>query len=257
LNELTVKTAGLPALATEEVKQCVDLIGDAIQALKSKRNAAGHIGASKDVIDEMDAQIREYSAMKLKAEIELGKRTATMERNTDFHGNQHSGDVNTDYNTKKGEQLAEIGVTRQQASVFERMAKHETYVDQYIGRKLALGQTPTRHEVMREIQRAERPDTPTEAAKRTIRAIKDAKVIDIDAADALKESQNIIETEVAEKVYKELADALKCLLVYSEYADEDMIAVSKFIDSERLEPLKRSLNNVSGYAFRISQKIGG
>lgn len=253
MNELTVKSADLPALATEEVKQCVDLIGDAIQALKSKRNAAGHIGASKAVIDEMDAQIREYSAMKLKAEIELGKRTAAMEKSQGARNDF----VGSEYKVTKGDALSKIGVTRDQASAFERMAKHETYVDQYIGRKLALGQTPTRHEVMREIQRAERPDTPTEAAKRTIRAIKDAKVIDIDAADALKESQNIIETEVAEKVYKELADALKCLLVYSEYADEDMIAVSKFIDSERLEPLKRSLNNVSGYAFRISQKIGG
>lgn len=250
MNELTVKAADLPSLATEEVKQCVDLIGDAIQALKSKRNAAGHIGASKAVVDEMDAQIREYSAMKLKAEIELGKRTAAIPKAT----NQHDVLV---YTADKQTKLKEIGVSRQNASVFERMAKHEDYVDQYIDRKLALNQTPTRHEVMREIQRAERPDTPTQAAKQAIKEIQDAKVVDIGAAETLKENQRVIESEVAEKVYKELMDAAKCFLVYSEYAEEDMAAVKKHIDSERLEMLKRALKSVSGYSFRIGQKIGG
>ena len=52
-------------------------------------------------------------------------------------------------------------------------------------------------------------------------------------------------------------DAAKCFLVYSEYAEEDMAAVKKHIDSERLEMLKRALKSVSGYSFRIGQKIGG
>ena len=56
---------------------------------------------------------------------------------------------------------------------------------------------------------------------------------------------------------KELMDAAKCFLVYSEYAEEDMAAVKKHIDSERLEMLKRALKSVSGYSFRIGQKIGG
>lgn len=256
MNELTVKAADLPALATEEVKQCVDLIGDAIQALKSKRNAAGHIGASKAVVDEMDSQIREYSAMKLKAEIELGKRTAAIPKTNYRLGNQFAVAHSVDNATKKAE-LESIGITRQRASDYERMAKHEGYVDQYIDRKLALGQTPTRHEVMREIQRAERPDTPTQAAKQAIKEIQDAKVVDIGAAETLKENQRVIESEVAEKVYKELMDAAKCFLVYSEYAEEDMAAVKKHIDSERLEMLKRALKSVSGYSFRIGQKIGG
>lgn len=250
MNELTVKTADLPALATEEVKQCVDLIGDAIQALKSKRNAAGHIGASKAVVDEMDAQIREYSAMKLKAEIELGKRTAALPK----AANQHDVLAHT---ADKQTELHSMGISRQRASDYERMAKHEDYVDQYIDRKLELGQTPTRHEVMREIKRAERPDTPTQAANQAIKEIQDAKVVDIGAAETIKENQRIIETEVAEKVYKEIMDAAKCLLVYSEYAEEDMAAVKKHIDSERLELLERALKSVSGHAFRISQRIGG
>lgn len=75
--------------------------------------------------------------MKLKAEIELGKRTAAIPKAT----NQHDVLV---YTADKQTKLKEIGVSRQNASVFERMAKHEDYVDQYIDRKLALNQTPTR-----------------------------------------------------------------------------------------------------------------
>lgn len=257
MNELTVKSADLPALATEEVKQCVDLIGDAIQALKSKRNAAGHIGASKAVIDEMDAQIREYSAMKLKAEIELGKRTAAMERNTDFHGNQHSGDVNTDYNTKKGEQLAEIGVTRQQASVFERMAKHETYVDQYIDRKLELGQTPTRHEVMREIKHYDRPDTPVEAAKKTVNKIQSAKIVDVEDLNALKSSQQVIANDTAETVYNKLLDATMVLYVYSSSRAKDVQTFCESGGQEKVDRLKKHLSTALGAMSRIMNELEG
>ena len=254
MNELTVKSADLPALATEEVKQCVDLIGDAIQALKSKRNAAGHIGASKAVIDEMDAQIREYSAMKLKAEIELGKRTAAMPKQDRV---KNLSPESRSVGLGKAEQLKSQGITSQRASDYERMARHESYVDQYIDRKLALGQTPTRHEVMREIKCADKPDTPTQAAKKAIKEIQDAKVVDIGSVETIKENQRVIEAEVAEKVYKELMDAAKCFLVYSEYGEDDVATVKKHIDSERLELLRNAIKSVSGYAFRIGQKIGG
>ena len=153
MNELeTISAANLPALRTDEVKACVDLVGDAIQSAKAKLSAAKHIGADKMIIDEMTAQINDYSALKLRAEMELGKRTAQMERNTEFHGNRYSSDVNTDYNTKKGEQLAEIGVTRQQASAYERMAKNEQEVENYIVETVAQGKAPTRRGAMEKIK---------------------------------------------------------------------------------------------------------
>ena len=76
----------------------------------------------------------EYSAFKVQAQMEFGKRTADLEKNTDFHGNRFSevqGVENTTL-TKK-DQLSELGVTPQRAAEFERMAKNEEVVNQYTG----------------------------------------------------------------------------------------------------------------------------
>lgn len=256
MNELTVKPADLPALATEEVKQCVDLIGDAIQALKSKRNAAGHIGANKAVIDEMDAQIREYSAMKLKAEIELGKRTAAMPKAV--KGNQFTGKRSVQgADEPKETALRSMGMTKQRASDYERMAKHETYVEQYIDRKLELGQTPTRHEVMREIKHYDRPDTPVQAAKKAIREIQGAKVVDIEALDTLKEKQSVVDNDTAETTYKRLMDAIGTLVLYSSASIDDVTKLCKILEHDRAARLKRSLEDVSAHAFRIIKRMEG
>lgn len=77
----------------------------------------------------------------------MGKRTAALPKALNQHDVLAEGD-----RKRKSEQLSEMGIDRKQASNYERMARHEGYVDQYIDRKLALNQTPTRHEVMREIQ---------------------------------------------------------------------------------------------------------
>ena len=69
--------------------------------------------------------------MKLKAEIELGKRTAAMPKAV--KGNQFTGKRSVQgADEPKETVLRSMGVTKQKASVFERMAKHEDYVDQYI-----------------------------------------------------------------------------------------------------------------------------
>lgn len=253
VNELTVKSADLPALATEEVKQCVDLIGDAIQALKSKRNAAGHIGASKDVIDKMDAQIREYSAMKLKAEIELGKRTAEIKpaqgARTDFRANAAE--------VTKTRALEQMGIKHQDASVYERMAKHESYVDQYIDRKLELGQTPTRHEVMREIKHYDRPDTPVEAAKKTVNKIQSAKIVDVEDLNALKSSQQVIANDTAETVYNKLLDATMVLYVYSSSRAKDVQTFCESGGKEKVDRLKKHLSTALGAMSRIMNELEG
>lgn len=253
MDELTVKSADLPALATEEVKQCVDLIGDAIQALKSKRNAAGHIGASKDVIDEMDAQIREYSAMKLKAEIELGKRTAAIKPASGVRSDlsQSVGEVT------KAQALAEMGVSNQRASDYERMARHEDYVDQYIDRKLELGQTPTRHEVMREIKHYDRPDTLVEAAKKTVNKIQSAKIVDVEDLNALKSSQQVIANDTAETVYNKLLDATMVLYVYSSSRAKDVQTFCESGGQEKVDRLKKHLSTALGAMSRIMNELEG
>lgn len=257
MNELTVKTADLPALATEEVKQCVDLIGDAIQALKSKRNAAGHIGASKAVIDEMDAQIREYSAMKLKAEIELGKRTAAIKPNTDFHGNRFSDVQGTDNTTKQSE-LKSIGISRQRASDYERMAKHEAVVSDYIDRQLERGETPTKAGAMQEIRNAlPKPKTAGQMARENIREIQSAPVVDIRSAETIRQEQRIIDRETADGVERKLHNAIVSIGWYVDVQPSDIHLVKRTMHEAEISSLLDELLDGIGYLSKIISVLEG
>lgn len=156
MNELeTISVANLPALRTDEVKACVDLVGDAIQSAKAKLSAAKHIGADKSIIDEMSAQINDYSALKLRAEMELGKRTAAI----GTRQGARNDFVDSEYKVTKGDTLAEIGVTRDQASSYERMAKNEQEVENYIVETVAQGKAPTRRGAMERLKPQERRRT--------------------------------------------------------------------------------------------------
>lgn len=254
MNELTVKSADLPALATEEVKQCVDLIGDAIQALKSKRNAAGHIGASKAVIDEMDAQIREYSAMKLKAEIELGKRTAAMETNQGARNDF----VDSDYKVTKGSQLAKIGMRRDQASDYERMAKHEAVVSDYIDRQLERGETPTKAGAMQEIRNAlPKPKTAGQMARENIREIQSAPVVDIRSAETIRQEQRIIDRETADGVERKLHNAIVSIGWYVDVQPSDIHLVKRTMHEAEISSLLDELLDGIGYLSKIISVLEG
>ncbi len=157
MNELVARKNNLPAMPIGEVKTYVDVIGDAIDALKAKRSAAAHFNIDSETVKEMDRQIVEYSALKVQAQMELGKRTAAMEKNTVFHGNQY-GEIRATENTKtKADQLAAINLKPQRASEFERMAEHEDIVSQYIIDALANGKAPTKGGALNEIERRTKP----------------------------------------------------------------------------------------------------
>lgn len=254
MNELTVKTADLPALATEEVKQCVDLIGDAIQALKSKRNAAGHIGASKAVIDEMDTQIREYSAMKLKAEIELGKRTAAMPKAVNQHNVPHHGVVEQ----TKTEALSEMGITQQRASDYERMAKHEAVVSDYIDRQLERGETPTKAGAMQEIRNAlPKPKTAGQMARENIREIQSAPVVDIRSAETIRQEQRIIDRETADGVERKLHNAIVSIGWYVDVQPSDIHLVKRTMHEAEISSLLDELLDGIGYLSKIISVLEG
>lgn len=156
MNELVARKNNLPAMPIGEVKTYVDVIGDAIDALKAKRSAAAHFNIDNETVAEMDRQIVEYSALKVQAQMELGKRTAAMEKTkggdpTLFQGADERG-VKT-----KADQLAAINLKPQRASEFERMAEHEDIVSQYIIDALANGKAPTKGGALNEIERRTKP----------------------------------------------------------------------------------------------------
>lgn len=258
MNELSIRRADLPALPMEDIKQYVDVIGDAIEALKAKRNAAGHLNVDKAVLDEMDSQIREYSAMKLRAEMELGKKTAAMPKSD--KGNQFSGKRSSAGSGEptKRESLRKIGVSTQTASDMERLSKHEEVVNRYIDHQLSIGETPTRAGAFRKIaEEAPKPKTPKQAAEEHIKAIKAAPIASIQDATIIREEQSVIDSATMTEVFNGIHQI--SVRIYH-YCDKDLGGgdFEKFANSAEDAKKKRMvemLNTISGCAMKLRNLV--
>ena len=66
--------------------------------------------------------------------------------------NQYKMPVHSVDEQSKEKALSQMGVSKQRASDYERMAKHETVVTEYIDRQLEHGETPTKAGAMQEIR---------------------------------------------------------------------------------------------------------
>lgn len=256
MNELILRSSDLPSMPPEDIKQYVDVIGDAIDALKAKRNAAGHLNADKAVIDEMDSQIREYSAMKLKAEMELGKRTAAMPKANQWHGNQFGKSAGGGIGKKK--RLDEINVTTQQSSDYERMAKHEEVVNRYIEHQLEIGETPTRSGAFKKIaDLVPKPKTAKEMAQEKIDEIKSAPVITIHDAATLKAEQRTIDETTKIEVKKKLNTVSSSVYFLCSVGIEDFKTFSRLASKEEAADMIETLNRISGYVMKLRNILEG
>jgi len=106
-------------------------------------------------------QIRKYSAFKIRCQMELGERTARMEKGSG--GDRKSSDFKSYHeetfeNTKKS-QLSDIGLTRKQAWQNEQLIKPENkpIVEQYIKEREELKEVPTLSGALKEIKVATKP----------------------------------------------------------------------------------------------------
>lgn len=76
MNELTtLELSQLPVMPVEDIKQTVDKVGAYVDALAAAKRAA----TDQSTINEINEQIRKYSAFKIRCQMELGERTARME----------------------------------------------------------------------------------------------------------------------------------------------------------------------------------
>lgn len=151
-NELTIRRTSLPTLSDMEVKDGVDKIGAYINALSASKKATNE----QSIIDEIDEQIRTYSALLLRYRMELGRRTEAFETNRSFHGNQYSGESRGSALTKK-EMLAELGTSHQRASENERLCASADIVEQYIAESEERNEAPTVAGALRAIKGNSRP----------------------------------------------------------------------------------------------------
>ena len=151
MNELiTPELSQLPAMPVNDIKDGVDKIGGYIGMLQSAKRAT----ADQTIIDEVNDQIRKYSALKLRWQMELGRRTSEIKGSqgarTDFH--QSSVEVKT-----RTEKLKELGIPQQRASENERMASEPEIVEKYIERTIEQDEAPTTSGALRAIQESRKP----------------------------------------------------------------------------------------------------
>lgn len=157
MNELTApELSQLPSLPIEDIKQTVDKVGAYVDALAAAKRAT----TDQSTINEIDEQIRKYSAFKIRCQMELGERTARMEQASHDRGNRYTGSKIPDGNiAKKTDRVTALGLTPKQAWQNEQLVKPENkpIVEQYIKEREELKEAPTLSGALKKIKAATKP----------------------------------------------------------------------------------------------------
>lgn len=147
MNELiTPELSQLPSMPTDEIKEGVDKIGGYIGMLAAAKRAT----ADQNIINKVDDQIRKYSALRLRWQMELGKRTAKFEK---APANQYQSATSAG----RTKQLESLGISKQRASENERMAAASETVEEYIERSIEQNEAPTTAGALKAIQEVKKP----------------------------------------------------------------------------------------------------
>lgn len=156
MNELiTPELSQLPAMPVDEVKEGVDKIGGYIGMLQAAKRAT----ADQTIIDEVNDQIRKYSALKLRWQMELGRRTAEIPKASggDRKSESFQKSNGRTFEPTRTEKLNELGISKQRASENERMASEPEIVEKYIERTIKQDEAPTTSGALRAIQESRKP----------------------------------------------------------------------------------------------------
>lgn len=160
MNELTTPLLSqLPTLPTEDIKQTVDKVGAYVDALAAAKKAT----TDQNTINEIDDQIRKYSAFKIRCQMELGERTAKMEKASHDRGNQYTSGKIPDGNiAKKTDRVTALGLTPKQSWQNEQLVKPENrpIVEHYLEKAEVEKKTPTTSGALKEINEAKEQKKP-------------------------------------------------------------------------------------------------
>jgi ParB family chromosome partitioning protein len=137
-------------MPVSDIKDGVDKIGGYIGMLQSAKRAT----ADQKIIDEVNDQIRKYSALKLRWQMELGRRTSEIEKTNKWETSTPNGRELTKTRTEK---LKELGISTQRASENERMASEPEIVEKYIERTIEQDEVPTTFGALKAVQEVKKP----------------------------------------------------------------------------------------------------
>lgn len=253
MNDLiTPGLSQLPALPVEEVKQTVDKVGAYVDALAAAKKAT----TDQNTINEIDDQIRKYSAFKIRCQMELGKRTSKIER---VSANQYKS-ATSDTRTK---QLEELGISKQRASENERMNAESEIVERYLKKAEERKETPTSSGALREIALRKIPKKVTEQAKEEHEAFQNQKSVTVEDVRRDKINKSIIQGETGRRIRSELHRAASTLTTFNYLnSDEDYRMFVKYEGSDlpniirELTTARNSLDAIIGNLIEKGKQFG-
>jgi len=225
MNDLiTPGLSQLPALPVEEVKQTVDKVGAYVDALAAAKKAT----TDQNTINEIDDQIRKYSAFKIRCQMELGKRTAGIEKSNKWESSKSDARTLT-----KSDKLAELGISKQRASENERMNADSEIVEHYLKKAEEKKEIPTSSGALREIALRKIPKKVTELAKEEHEAFQNQKSVTVEDVRRDKINKSIIQGETGRRIRSELHRAASTLTTFNYLnSDEDYRMFVKYEGSD-------------------------
>ncbi len=147
---ITPELSQLPAMSVDEVKEGVDKIGGYIGMLQAAKRAT----ADQTIIDKVNDQIRKYSALKLRWQMELGRRTKEIKPTK---GNQYKVERSDVERSTRTEKLADIGMSRKDARQNEILTENPEIVEKYIERTIEQDEVPTTFGALKAVQEVKKP----------------------------------------------------------------------------------------------------
>lgn len=213
---ITPELSQLPTLQVEEVKQTVDKVGAYVDALSAAKRAT----TDQNTINEIDEQIRKYSAFKIRCQMELGKRTAGIEKNITGRGDKVVR-TSDDFKPTKTKQLAEMGLSKQRASENEKLNANAEIVEHYLEKAEKAKETPTLSGALREINMRSIPKKIHEQAKEEHEAFQNQKTVTVEDIRRDKINQSIIQGDTGRRIRSELHKAASVFTTFNYFNSED------------------------------------
>lgn len=129
MNELTTADKQLPS-TLEELSKFVLVGREKLVAVRAEIRAIKKVGLAKEVHEQKLREAQDIAEAVLDAEMQMGKLTAAMPKASGTRTDIKPCNTDDTRLKPKEEQLADIGITRQQAQRFETLAKHPEIVEQ-------------------------------------------------------------------------------------------------------------------------------
>ena len=168
MQDIIVSTQQLPE-KFEDVAAFAVFTQEKLKSVKAEISAMKRLGLARDVVAQKIKEAGELAEIKTRAEMKLGELTAAMPKSSGGRPEKNPSATGTSFQTKQ-EALDKVGIRKQAASEYERMAAHPEIVEQAMAEARDKGDVVSRSGIMKkvnaEIKRHERQNAIREQIER-------------------------------------------------------------------------------------------